>query len=203
MALLKYKKFANFFGLVDEEYEDDIQEDQQSGKTATATAEPLQTKSNTDLQQVVNEPSRETRFSENIQRALKDSHQRQTDRAQQMQQDSSKVISINKENRSSGSKRSANNAAHGVGKISIVEPRVYSEAMTIAKRILAGESVLVNFDLIDESQARRIVDFLTGTVYAVDGDIQRVGDEIFLCTPADVEIDVTVAQSLAESNFFD
>lgn len=61
-----------------------------------------------------------------------------------------------------------------------MEPRAYSEAMAIAKRIIAGEATLVNFHLVEEKQARRIVDFLTGTVYALDGDIKRVGDEIFL-----------------------
>ncbi len=88
------------------------------------------------------------------------------------------------------------------GKITIVEPRVYSEAMGIAKQVINGDAVLVNFHLIEEYQARRIVDFLTGTVYAEDGDIKRVGDEIFLCTPKGMEIDGT-AQTLADTNFFD
>lgn len=87
-------------------------------------------------------------------------------------------------------------------KIMIVSPRVYSEAMIIAKHVLSGESVLVNFHLIEEYQARRIVDFLTGTVYAEDGDIKRVADEIFLCTPKGTEIDGT-AQSLVDSNLFE
>jgi Uncharacterized protein conserved in bacteria len=87
-------------------------------------------------------------------------------------------------------------------KILIVEPRVYSEAMTIAKHVMSGESVLVNFHLIEEYQARRIVDFLTGTVYAEDGDIKRVADEIFLCTPKGTEIDGT-AKSLIDTNMFD
>ncbi|HIY58304.1 MAG TPA: cell division protein SepF [Candidatus Tetragenococcus pullicola] len=87
-------------------------------------------------------------------------------------------------------------------KIMIIEPRAYSEAMAIAKHVMSGESVLVNFHLIEEYQARRIVDFLTGTVYAEDGDIKRVGNEIFLCTPKGIEIDGT-AQSLVDNNFFD
>lgn len=195
MALFN-KKFANFFGLVDEEeYEEDVNEYNMNHH--------LQANSTAELQQAVNEPSRETRFSDNIQRAMKDSQQRQTDRAQQMQQDSSKLVALNGGgNRLSGNKKSSG-SGKTIGKISIVEPRVYSEAMTIAKRILAGEAVLVNFYLLDENQARRVVDFLTGAVYAEDGDIQRVGDEIFLCTPVDVEVDSTIAQSLAESNFFD
>ena len=89
------------------------------------------------------------------------------------------------------------------GKITVMEPRTYSEAMTIAKRIIAGEATLVNFHLVEEKQARRIVDFLTGTVYALDGDIKRVGDEIFLCTPTGMEIDSSTAQSFADVNMFD
>lgn len=45
------------------------------------------------------------------------------------------------------------------GKITVMEPRAYSEAMAIAKRIIAGEATLVNFHLVEEKQARRIVDF--------------------------------------------
>ena len=74
--------------------------------------------------------------------------------------------------------------------------------MSIAKHLFAEEAVLVNFTLVEEDQARRIVDFLTGTVYALDGDIQRVGNEIFLCTP-NMEIDSATAQSLANKQFFD
>lgn len=74
-------------------------------------------------------------------------------------------------------------------KITICEPRAYAEVQSIASKIFRGEAVLINFHLIDEKQAGRIVDFLTGTVYAIDGDIQRAGDEIFLCTPKNMEID--------------
>lgn len=87
-------------------------------------------------------------------------------------------------------------------KIIVVEPRVYSEAMDIAKHILNGESVLVNFHLVEEYQARRIVDFLTGTVFAEDGDIKRVAGEVFLCTPKTMEIDGTL-QTSRDTNLFE
>ncbi|MGC3794957.1 cell division protein SepF, partial [Enterococcus faecium] len=48
-----------------------------------------------------------------------------------------------------------------------------------------------------------IVDFLTGTVYALVGDFKRVGDEIFLCTPTGMVIDSSTAQSFADANLFD
>ncbi|MDF0479433.1 cell division protein SepF [Vagococcus sp. PNs007] len=88
-----------------------------------------------------------------------------------------------------------------VKKVSILEPRTYTESKTIAQCIFRNEIAIVNFHLVDESQARRIVDFLTGAVFALDGDIQRLGGEIFICTPPNTEIDSATAKSLLETQF--
>lgn len=88
-------------------------------------------------------------------------------------------------------------------KITVIEPKTYTEGKAIAKALFRKEIVIINFSAIDEQQARRIVDFTTGTVYALDGDIQRIGDEIFLCTPASIEIDSSVAKSLISTQFSD
>jgi cell division inhibitor SepF len=85
-------------------------------------------------------------------------------------------------------------------KITIVEPRMYSEVQEIADILLREESVVLNFFRMDEEQAKRIVDFLTGTVYALGGDIQRIGNEIFLCTPENVSIDSALTDSMREKN---
>ena len=105
-----------------------------------------------------------------------------------------KIVPMRHPERKTGA--STNNA-----QITIVEPRVYSEALTIAKKIINQEAVIVNFQLIEEAQARRIVDFLTGTVYALGGDIQRIGSEIFLCTPENIVIDGATAKSLLQDEF--
>lgn len=86
--------------------------------------------------------------------------------------------------------------------IFVSEPRTYSEAREIAKNLFRDEIVIVNFHLIEEYQARRIVDFLTGVVYALDGDIQRIGDEMFLCTPPHTEIDSSTAKDLVSTTQF-
>lgn len=88
-----------------------------------------------------------------------------------------------------------------VKKIAVLEPRTYNESKNIAQCIFRSEVVIVNFHLIEEMQARRIVDFLTGVVYALDGDIQRIGDEMFLCTPPSTEIDSNVAKSILGTHF--
>lgn len=87
-------------------------------------------------------------------------------------------------------------------RISVVEPRAYNEAMTIAKRVGQGEVVLINFQSLDEMKARRVVDFLTGAVFMIDGDIKRVGNEMFLCTPTNVEITNTALSSMVDDDIY-
>ncbi|UJF15121.1 cell division protein SepF [Jeotgalibaca sp. MA1X17-3] len=72
--------------------------------------------------------------------------------------------------------------------IHILEPRVYSESQKIADYLLKNETVLLNFKRMERDQAVKIIDYVMGCVYALHGDIQEVGDGIFLCTPATVEI---------------
>lgn len=73
-------------------------------------------------------------------------------------------------------------------KIVISEPTAYADAKDIAQQILSNKAVIVNFDKIDETQAKRIVDFLAGTVFAINGEIKNVGEKIFLCTPQKFEV---------------
>ncbi len=87
-------------------------------------------------------------------------------------------------------------------KIVVFEPRVYSEVQEIADLLLSNQSVILNFTRIEEDQAKRIVDFLTGTIYAISGDIQRIGEEIFLCTPKNVEIDGVLSDVMQEKEFY-
>ena len=87
-------------------------------------------------------------------------------------------------------------------KIVVFEPRVYSEVQEIADLLLSNQSVVLNFTRIEEDQAKRIVDFLTGTIYAISGDIQRIGEEIFLCTPKNVEINGALSDAMQENDFY-
>jgi cell division inhibitor SepF len=86
-------------------------------------------------------------------------------------------------------------------KVVLVEPRVYAEAQNISDELKSRKAVVVNLQRIDREQARRIVDFLSGTVYALGGDIQRVGTNIFLCTPDNVEVSGSISEFLNEEKF--
>ena len=73
-------------------------------------------------------------------------------------------------------------------KVILVEPRAYSESQTIADHLKTRNSVLVNFKRVTKDQQRRILDFLSGTLYAISGDLQKVGDGIYLCTPKNIDV---------------
>lgn len=78
-------------------------------------------------------------------------------------------------------------------KVILAEPRVYAEAQDIAENLKNKRAVVVNLQRIEKDQGLRIIDFLSGTVYALGGDIQRIGTDIFLCVPDTVEVDGAIS----------
>ena len=77
----------------------------------------------------------------------------------------------------------------GNGKMILLEPRAYSESQQIADHLKKKNTVVVNMKRVTPDQAKRIVDFLSGTVYALGGDLQKIGGGIFLCTPKNVDVE--------------
>ena len=68
------------------------------------------------------------------------------------------------------------------------EARAYSESQTIAEHLKKRNSVVVNLKRVTSDQAKRIIDFLTGCIYAIGGDLQKLGNGIYLCTPKNVSV---------------
>ena len=75
------------------------------------------------------------------------------------------------------------------GKMILLEPRAFSESQQIADHLKNKNTVVVNMKRVTAEQAKRIIDFLSGTVYALGGDLQKIGGGIFLCTPKDVDVE--------------
>lgn len=76
----------------------------------------------------------------------------------------------------------------GANKMILLEPRAFSEAQQIADHLKGRDTVVVNLQRVTSDQAKRIVDFLSGTIYAIDGTLQKIGGGIFLCTPKNVNV---------------
>ena len=74
-------------------------------------------------------------------------------------------------------------------KMMLLEPRAYSESQQIADYLKERNAVVVNLKRVTPDQAKRIVDFLSGTLYAIGGDLQKLGGGIFLCTPNNVNVE--------------
>ncbi|MBM7698405.1 cell division protein SepF [Kurthia huakuii] len=85
-------------------------------------------------------------------------------------------------------------------KVNLFEPRMYSEAQNIADCIRNKKSAVVNLQRIDKENGKRIIDFLSGTVFALDGEIKKIGIDIFLCTPDNVEIDGAISEYYYEED---
>ena len=73
-------------------------------------------------------------------------------------------------------------------KMILLEPRAYSESQQIADHLKKRNAVVVNLKRVTPEQAKRIVDFLSGTLYAIGGDLQKLGSGIFLCTPKNIAV---------------
>lgn len=86
-------------------------------------------------------------------------------------------------------------------KVILIEPRVYAEAQEVADHLVNRRAVVVNLQRIQHDQAIRIVDFLSGTVYAIGGDIQRIGKDIFLCTPDNVEVSGNITEMMDTEHY--
>jgi len=79
-------------------------------------------------------------------------------------------------------------ADDGTSKMILLEPRAFSESQQIADHLKKRNTVVVNLKRVTSDQAKRIVDFLSGTIYAIGGDLQKIGGGIFLCTPNNINV---------------
>ena len=83
------------------------------------------------------------------------------------------------------------NEQNGVAgsKMLLLEPRAYSESQQIADYLKGRNAVVVNLKRVTPDQAKRIVDFLSGTLYAIGGGLEKLGGGVFLCTPNNVNVE--------------
>lgn len=84
-------------------------------------------------------------------------------------------------------------------KMMLLEPRAYSESQQIADYLKNRSAVVVNLKRVTPDQAKRIVDFLYGTIYAIGGDLQKLGGGIFLCTPNNVNVEGKISEESANN----
>jgi len=87
-------------------------------------------------------------------------------------------------------------------KVVIVFPKNINDAKDICDHLRANRSIVMNVEDVEIQTAQRIVDFLSGAVYSLDGNIQKVSSGIFLATPNSVDILGDVKEELKEEGIF-
>jgi cell division inhibitor SepF len=89
-----------------------------------------------------------------------------------------------------------------LSRITTLHPRTYNEARTIGENFREGVPVIMNLSEMDDADAKRLVDFAAGLVFAVRGSIERVTNKVFLLSPPNVSVAAEDKQRIAEGGFF-
>ena len=97
-----------------------------------------------------------------------------------------------------GGKNKENEIDGTGGKMILLEPRAYSESQQIADHLKNRNSVVVNLKRVTSDQAKRIIDFLSGCIYAIGGTMKKVGVGIYLCAPKNVNVQGKITEENAK-----
>jgi cell division inhibitor SepF len=73
-------------------------------------------------------------------------------------------------------------------KVHVVEPGGFNDAQEVGDRLKAGQPVILNLQGLDRALQRRLVDFASGVAYALNGEMKKAADQVFLLAPANVEV---------------
>lgn len=85
-------------------------------------------------------------------------------------------------------------------KMILLEPRAFSEAQQIADYLKNRNSVVVNLKRVTSEQAKRIIDFLSGVIYAISGSMQKIGVGIYLVAPKNVNVQGKISDESEKAN---
>ena len=89
-----------------------------------------------------------------------------------------------------------------MSRITSLHPRTYNEARVIGENFRDGVPVIMNLSEMDDTDAKRLVDFAAGLVFSVRGTIERVTNKVFLLSPPNVSVAAEDKQRIAEGGFF-
>jgi cell division inhibitor SepF len=89
-----------------------------------------------------------------------------------------------------------------LSRITTVHPRTYNEARTVGEQYRDGTPVIMNLSDMDDADAKRLVDFAAGLVFATRGTIERITNKVFLLSPPNVTVAAEDKRRIADSGFF-
>ena len=72
--------------------------------------------------------------------------------------------------------------------VKVIKPQEFKEAQIVADFLKEGKTIVVNLEGIEISQAQRIIDFIGGASFAVDGSLKAISNNIFIVAPGNIEV---------------
>ena len=93
-------------------------------------------------------------------------------------------------------------ASAEITRIETVHPRSYNDARRIGEEYREGVPVIMNLSELDDSDAKRIVDFAAGLVFGLRGSIERVTNKVFLLSPPNVDVGDEARAQIAQDPFY-
>jgi len=89
-----------------------------------------------------------------------------------------------------------------LSRITTLHPRTYNEARTVGENFREGTPVIMNLSEMDDNDAKRLVDFAAGLIFATRGSIERVTSKVFLLSPPNVSVAAEDKARIADGGFF-
>jgi cell division inhibitor SepF len=87
-------------------------------------------------------------------------------------------------------------------RITTLHPRTYNEARTVGENFREGTPVIMNLSEMDDADAKRLVDFAAGLVFATHGTIERITNKVFLLSPPNVSVAAEEKERIVQGGFF-
>ena len=79
-------------------------------------------------------------------------------------------------------------------KMVVIEPKTFDESPKLVDNLKAKKPVIINLDKLESDTARKIFDFLSGATYALNGNVQKIANNIFVFVPENVDVTSSVDQ---------
>lgn len=103
-------------------------------------------------------------------------------------EDSKGAFGANKTKKSASSSRRGELSTDQGPEVLVLEPEVFKDAPSICNKIRSGKTVVMNLKNTDYENGRKIFDFLSGALFALDGSINKIADNVFILAPKQVAV---------------
>lgn len=161
----------------DDEYDDDDEEDFEVDYVPKTKAVNGRASSFTAASQTAAQPAKKQKFTKAARTSAPASS------------GNSKLVSFN--NRSQG----------GSQQVFVIKPDEFDDAQMIIDHLKGGQAIVINMEGMELSTAQRIIDFIAGACYSLDGSLQAISGNIFIAAPADIYVSGDLREELLNDAF--